>query len=214
MASDRRSHRLISNAIYNLVPQVWFLGLTIFTTPFVLHRLGVDAYGILSIVTIVAGYLAFLDLGLNVAVIKFIAAHDAKGERDEIRRVIQTALCVFLVMGLATAAALFFFSGSLARLLNTPENMQTEAASALRLSAISFGINLVMGVFSAIPRALQRFDLVNAFNLILGTLQILGTVLLLVSGLGLLAIVVWGCALSVVSLITYAAMGKRLLPHI
>ena len=214
MAGDRRSHRLISNAIYNLVPQVWFLGLTVFTTPFVLHRLGVDAYGILSIVTIVAGYLAFLDLGLNVAVIKFIAAHDAKGERAEIRRVIQTALCVFLVMALATAAALFFFSGSLARLLNTPATMQAEAALALRLSAISFGINLVMGVFSAIPRALQRFDLVNAFNLILGTLQILGTVLLLVAGFGLLAVVVWGCVLSVVSLITYAVMGKRLQPHI
>src|ERR1044071_4919545 len=121
MASDRRSHRLISNAIYNLVPQVWFLGLTIFTTPFVLHRLGVDAYGILSIVTIVAGYLAFLDLGLNVAVIKFIAAHDAKGERDEIRRVIETALFVFLSMAALTATALFFLSAVFARLLSVPD---------------------------------------------------------------------------------------------
>lgn len=214
MPDQRRAHKVIANAIYNLIPQVWFLGLTVFTTPVVLHRLGVDAYGILSIVTIVAGYLAFLDLGLNVAVIKFIAAHDAKGERDEIRRVIQTALSVFLVMALAAAAALCFFSASLARLLKTPESMQAEAALALRLSAVSFGVNLVMGVFSAVPRALQRFDLINALNLILGTLQILGTVLLLVSGFGLRAVVVWGCALSVVSLITYVAFAKRLLPHI
>ena len=212
MLSDRRSHRVISNAIYNLVPQVWFLGLTIFTTPVVLHRLGVDAYGVLSIVTIVAGYLAFLDLGLNVAVIKFIAAHDAKGESDEIRRVIQTALSVFLVMGVAAAAALFLFSDSLARLLNTPESMQPEAALALRVSAVSFGVNLVMGVFSAVPRALQRFDLINVLNLVLGSLQILGTVLLLVSGFGLRAVVVWGCGLSGISLITYIVVAKRLVP--
>src|SRR4051812_21289143 len=84
MPRERRAHRLMANAVYNLIPQFWFLGLTVFTTPFVLHRLGVDAYGILSIITVVAGYLAFLDLGLNVAVIRFIAAHDAKGERNEI----------------------------------------------------------------------------------------------------------------------------------
>jgi O-antigen/teichoic acid export membrane protein len=212
MAEVRRSHRVISNAIYNLIPQVWFLILTVFTTPFVLHRLGVDAYGILSIVTIVAGYLAFLDLGFNSAVIKFIAAHDAKGEGVEICRVIQTALCVFLLMALAAAALLFVFSGSLARILQTPESMQSEAVLALRLSAVSFGVNLVMGVFSAVPRALQRFDLVNALNLILGTLQILGTVLLLISGFHLQAVIVWGCALSGISLITYIAIAKRLVP--
>ena len=106
MTGEKRAHRLISNAIYNLIPQFWFLALTFFTTPFVLHRLGVDAYGILSIVTIVAGYLAFLDLGLNLAVIRFVAAHDAKGETDEINRVTQTALFVFLVIAAVTSAAL------------------------------------------------------------------------------------------------------------
>jgi O-antigen/teichoic acid export membrane protein len=212
MLNGRRSHRVISNAIYNLVPQVWFLGLTIFTTPVVLHRLGVDAYGVLSIVTIIAGYLAFLDLGLNVAVIKFIAAHDAKGEGAEIRRVIQTALSVFVVMALVSALALFLFSGNLARILKTPESMQAEAALALRLSAVSFAVNLVMGVFSAVPRALQRFDLINTLNLVLGTLQILGTVLLLLSGFGLRAVVVWGCVLSVISLATYITVAKHLFP--
>src|SRR5689334_9718997 len=98
MAAQRRAHRLMANALYNLAPQLWFLGLTVFSTPFVLHRLGVDAYGILSIVTVVAGYLAFLDLGLNVTVIRFIAAHDAKGERQEIARVTSTALFMFSVM--------------------------------------------------------------------------------------------------------------------
>lgn len=212
MQSERRAHRVISNAIYNLIPQLWFLGLTVFTTPFVLHRLGVDAYGILSIVTIVGGYLAFLDLGLNVAVIRFIAAHDAKGENEEIIRVTQTALFVFVVMAALTAAALFFLSSSFARLLSVPENLQSDAVLALRLGAISFGLNLVMGVFSAVPRALQRFDVVNLINVVIGTLQIVVTVILLAFGMRLLSVVVWGCFLSGLSLVTYAVVAKRLLP--
>lgn len=212
MPSHGRAHKVISNAIYNLIPQVWFLGLTVFTTPFVLHRLGVDAYGILSIVTIVAGYLAFLDLGLNVAVIRFIAAHDAKGETEEIVRVTQTALFVFLVMATVTAPALLFLCGSFARLLRVPDNLQADAVLALRLGAISFCVNLVMGVFWAVPRALQRFDIVNLLNVVIGTLQIAGTVVLLACGMGLLSVVVWGCLLSGLSLLIYVVVAKRLFP--
>jgi O-antigen/teichoic acid export membrane protein len=212
MPNPGRAHKVISNAILNLIPQVWFLGLTVFTTPFILHRLGVDAYGILAIVTIVAGYLAFLDLGLNVAVIRFIAAHDAKGETAEIARVIQTALSVFLAMATLAAAGLLLLSGSLARLLSVPDTLQTDAVNALRLGAISFGVNLVVGVFSAVPRALQRFDIINVLNVLIGTLQIAGTVVLLACGMGLLTIVLWGCALSAVSLLTYIVVAKRLIP--
>lgn len=214
MPSHGRAHKVISNAIYNLIPQIWFLGLTVFTTPFVLHRLGVDAYGILSIVTIVAGYLAFLDLGLNVAVIRFIAAHDAKGETAEIVRVTQTALFVFVVMAIIAAAGLLLLSGSFARLLSVPDRLQADAVLTLRIGAISFGVNLVMGVFSAVPRALQRFDVVNLLNVVIGTLQIGGTVILLACGMGLLSVVVWGCALSGLSLVTYIVVSKRLLPTI
>lgn len=210
--SPGRAHKVISNAIYNLIPQVWFLGLTVFTTPFVLHRLGVDAYGILSIVTIVAGYLAFLDLGLNLAVIRFIAAHHARGETEEIIRVTQTALFVFLVMAALAATALFFLSSAFALLLSVPDDLQSDAVMALRLGAISFGVNLVMGVFSAVPRALQRFDIVNLLNAVIGTLQIVGTVILLALGMGLLSVVAWGCLLSGVSLIIYVVVAKRLLP--
>jgi|GEM_PF-1456623 len=212
MQSQRRAHRVISNAIYNLIPQLWFLALTVFTTPFVLHRLGVDAYGILSIVAIVAGYLAFLDLGLNLAVIKFIAAHDAKDESDQINRVVQTALFVFLLMAMLTAASLFFLSGVLARMLKVPAGFEADAVLVLRLGGLSFAVNLVMGVFSAVPRALQRFDIVNRLNIVLGTLQIVVTVILLTLGFGLLSIVGWGCVLSVISLITYTAIARRLLP--
>lgn len=212
MPDPSRSHKVISNAIYNLIPQLWFLGLAVFTTPLVLRRLGVDAYGLLSIVSIVGGYLAFLDLGLNVAVIRFIAAHNAKGETEEIIRVTQTALFVFLVMAALTAAALFSFSSVFARLLSVPDGLQSDAVMALRLGALSFGVNLVMGVFSAVPRALQRFDIVNLLNVVIGTLQIVGTVVLLATGMGLLSVVLWGCLLSGLSLVIYVVVAKRLLP--
>jgi O-antigen/teichoic acid export membrane protein len=98
--------------------------------------------------------------------------------------------------------------------LSVPDGLQSDAVLALRLGAVSFGINLVMGIFSAVPRALQRFDIVNLFNVIIGTLQIVVTVLLLAFGKGLISVVLWGVSLSVLSLVTYIVVAKRLLPAI
>jgi O-antigen/teichoic acid export membrane protein len=182
--------------------------------PYVLHQLGVDAYGILSLVSIVVGYLAFLDLGLNTAIIRFIAMHNAKGESAEIVRVTESSLFVFLCLGCFACGALLLLSHPLAKLLNVPPPLFEETVFAFRLGAVGFGVNLVLGVFAAIPRALQRFDVVNLLQLVLGTTQLAGTVTLLKLGFRLPGLVVWGACVSCVSLVLHAFVAKRLMPEV
>lgn len=185
-----------------------------FTTPYVLHQLGVDAYGILSLVSIVVGYLAFLDLGLNTAIIRFIAMHNAKGEPTEIARVTQSSLFVFLCLGCCACGALLMLSHPLARLLDVPPRMFEDTVFVFRVGAVGFGVNLVLGVFAAIPRALQRFDVVNILQLFLGTTQLAGTVTLLKLGFRLRELVVWGACVSCASLVLHAFVAKTLLPDV
>jgi O-antigen/teichoic acid export membrane protein len=210
----RQSHRIIRNSLYNLVPQLWMLGLTIFTMPYVLHQLGVDAYGVLSLVSIIVGYLAFLDLGLNTAIIRFIALHNAKGERTEIVRVTESALFIFLCLGGFACGTLLLLSRPLANLLDVPSHLFEETVFVLRLGAVSFGANLVLGVFAAVPRALRRFDVVNILQLVLGTTQIAGTVILLKLGFRLREVVAWGACVSCLSLMLHAFVAKRLMPEV
>ncbi len=190
------------------------LGLTVFTMPYVLHQLGVDAYGILSLVSILVGYLAFLDLGLNTAVIRFITMHNAKGEPTEIVRVIESALFVFLCLGCFACGALLLLSHPLAKLLDVPAPLFEETVFAFRLGAVGFGVNLVLGIFAAIPRALRRFDVVNLLQLVLGTTQLAGTVTLLKLGFRLRELVVWGVCVSCVSLVLHAFVAKKLMPEV
>jgi O-antigen/teichoic acid export membrane protein len=182
--------------------------------PYVLHQLGVDAYGILSLVSIVVGYLAFLDLGLNTAIIRFIAMHNAKGESAEIVRVTQSSLFAFLCLGCCACGVLLLLSHPLARLLDVPPPLFEETVFAFRLGAVALGVNLVLGVFAAIPRALQRFDVVNLLQLVLGTTQLAGTVTLLKLGFRLRELVVWGACVSCASLVLHAFVAKRLIPEV
>jgi len=190
------------------------LGLALFTTPYVLHQLGVNAYGILSLVSIVVGYLAFLDLGLNTAIIRFIAVHNANGEPADIARVTESSLFLFLCLGCCGCGALLLLSHPLAKLLDVPPLLFEETVFAFRVGAVGFGVNLVLGVFAAIPRALQRFDVVNLLQLTLGTAQLAGTLTLLKLGFRLRELVVWAACVSCASLVLHAFVAKRLMPKL
>ena len=91
---------LFKNTIASFLSQFLLLGLGIITTPYVVHKLGDSEYGIISIVMIFIGYLSFLDLGIGWAIIKFVAEYKAHDSRDEIKKIVQTSLSVFLAGGL------------------------------------------------------------------------------------------------------------------
>ncbi len=50
-------------------------------TPFVIHRLGQEGYGIWTLITSLTGYISLLALGVPMACVRYLAQHVA--ERDD-----------------------------------------------------------------------------------------------------------------------------------
>ena len=67
--------RITSNVIYNWIGWIWPLLLGLIVTRFMVSHLGVTAYGIFALLSVVTGYLSIMDLGLSEATIKFIAEY-------------------------------------------------------------------------------------------------------------------------------------------
>ena len=71
-------------------------------TPFVLHRLGDEAFGLWVLVVTVAGYYGVFDFGICSAVLRYAALKRALGEKDGINEVVATAfyfyVCACLVV--------------------------------------------------------------------------------------------------------------------
>ena len=80
------SRSLIQSVLWNFFGNGWLLALAFFATPFIVHRLGVDLYGILTLVGIAIGYFAFLELGLGYAMVKYISQYLATVEEEKIRK--------------------------------------------------------------------------------------------------------------------------------
>ena len=91
---------LAHNTILNFIGQVIPLIVGVITIPFIIRGLGIERFGLLSLAWVVLGYFTILDLGLGRATIKFVAEALGKGEKDEISRIVWTAVTIQVILGI------------------------------------------------------------------------------------------------------------------
>ncbi len=210
-----RSFILIRNTVYNFFSSIWLLVLHFFTTPYIVRFLGVDAYGIYAIVFVVIGYFGFLELGFGKATIKFISAYYAKKDYEMIEQTISSGILVYLTMGIFGFILIALLTDILVtHIFNISEDLIPTAKFVFYVSAVSFMVNMLCSFFSSIPRALQRFDITNKVGIIVGTIQTGVSVLILYLGFYLKELMLFNLGVSVLTLIIYLIISKKLLPRI
>jgi len=206
---------LLRNIGYNFLAQFWFLTLSFFTTPYIVKTLGTDSYGLYSIIGVVMGYFSFLDLGLGNAIIKYLAEFYGKKDYEKMGKIIGTSLVVYGLIGFVGALILSFGTGFLVNsVLKIPTDLLSTAYFAFYVSAIGFLINMPLAIYGNIPNALSRMDITNIRNIFIGSINIFGIVGLLYYGYGLRQIVVLNVALSIVGIVIYVVVSKKLLPQV
>lgn len=210
-----RKRSLLSNSGIVLCTQVWSLFLSLFTTPYIIRKLGTDAYGILSLLVVLSGYLSFLDLGFGWGLIKYIAEFRAKDDREAIKKTVETSLFVFLSLGLVASLALILSASWVTNsVFNIPRILVPEAVKAIRISAVGFLLTFLVVVLSAFFKGMQRFDLSNITQTFFTSSYALGAVILLFFGKGLIEIVWLSLILSGLALLAHIFLANRLLPGV
>lgn len=207
--------KYLRNSLYNVigwgVPAI--LGLV--TTPYFVHRLGYDAYGLLTLITLVLGYFAFLDLGLFDALLKYVSHYHADGAFDRLNGALNSTLFFFIVIGGIGAACIlactryFVFTA-----FQIPAALHPLAVSCFSLSAVLFFLTLMLGALSKIPEALQRFEISNRITAGVSVAATLGNVLLLYLGYGVLQILTVNILSAASGILCVVLAAKRLIPRV
>ena len=201
------------NAIYNWVGWIWPLALQLVATPFIVSRLGVEAYGVFALLSVLLGYLSIMDLGFSEATVKFIAEHYGRQETSLLETIFRCSLLLYSLFGIVGAIILATLTTILVEIIfHTPQPLVQEAKFAFYVTAFSFLINMWVGVFSSVPKALQRYDLLNSLRLALGTLTTLGIVAVLALNLSLRAVVIVQFISSILGLWLHFVIVRYLLP--
>lgn len=154
-----------------------------------IKSLGASNYGFFIFLGTINGMASIANFGFGEASLRFIALYYNSKDKDSIKRIISTSFWTYIVLGSVATATISLMAGTLSGLLTDIKINSQEAVFLIRVSAITFLIRFVFGLFGTIPQALQRFDLSSKITIVetVGRVTLYVTVLLL--GFGLRGIV-------------------------
>jgi O-antigen/teichoic acid export membrane protein len=157
-------------------------------SPYLIHKLGAEGYGVWALCFSLVESYWFLDLGFRSATVKFVAHYWAREEYDKVSEVVNTGI----TYAGATAALMFlvvsFGARYVDRFFQISPTYRHSFFVLVMLVSFTWCINVVFSLYGACLEALQRFDLYNRIVIITTTLRVPGTLLLLYLGYGLIPI--------------------------
>lgn len=206
-----RTRRVARNTIFNYLSYGWRAILYLAATPYLVHRLSNDNYGIFAIALGTISYLEFLNVGLGDSITKYIAEDKDSHRRNQI---ITTNLVIYFVFGLLGAVLCAAFTQFfLLRLFIVPAGLHESFKLIFFVASISILFNLPLSVFPSVFRGLQRFDLVNTVTILVSTLNTAAMVGVVWLGGGVVSLMVVSTLVSTLGLSVNMFLLKRVMPE-
>ncbi len=200
------------NIFANLAAAAWVAGLTIAITPLQIHLLGIEAYGLVALISVLQVAVAALDLGLSATVTRQIAADASHRNRSSLD-LVDTASTVYWLIALLIAAAIYAGAPVLAaNWLRGATLSQTEVTRGIHLIAIYVALRWPVALYAGVLSGMQRMDALNVIKAGSVTLRLgAGFVLLLIFP-SLMVFLGWFVASAALELFAYAFVCYRSLP--
>lgn len=150
-------------------------------TPFLLHALGQNEYGLYSLVMSIVGYLSILDLGFGSTVTRYTVKYKEAGDKDGLYRLYSTLSLFYIIIGLIALLVCIVLSFSTQTLFGA--TMTPDEVQKLRIMIMLVGVNLLFSfplqISTSVIVAYEKFIFKNGLNLLRTLLQPATMILLL-----------------------------------
>lgn len=192
---------MLKNGLYNIVGGILRAGLTFLTIPALIRVIGIEEYGVWTLVSTVIGVVGLAEAGLTVSTTVFLSRDIAKNDTEGISQTL-TVITVAM-LSLASLAALILWMGSPHIIQLFPDLALHHSASALpaiELGAVVLWAKLMQQVMVGIEQAYQCYGLINLINLFQVSLTNLGMIAIALLGGRTLALMQWQVLTNIVLL--------------
>jgi O-antigen/teichoic acid export membrane protein len=206
--------RVLVSTISNYAGKIFALGIGFLMTPFLLHRLGASDYGLWVLVGSLVGYGALLDFGISSAITKYVSEYRARGQMQRAQTLVATGLALYSILGLLAFLLSIVLAPLFPVIFNLPPYQHEMAIRLVILSGLGLGISIPCTTPNAVLRGLQRFDILNVINATGTFLFFIATILVVLLGGGLLAIVAINIPLTLLMQIPSIWLIRKLAPEL
>jgi membrane protein EpsK len=137
------------------------MGTGIWFTPYLIHNLGIDLYGLVPLTTQFTDYMAVLTVALTTAVGRFLTIDLVHGDCDSANRTFNTAFWTSLLIGGCALPLIGVLVWAAPLILRIPEGAELSVRCLFAATMGSFLLTTVGSSFAVSTFARNRFDVRN-----------------------------------------------------
>jgi len=202
------------NTVFGVIANATVIATRLITVPIVIHHLGLDGYGIWSIIMVTAGYMRFGTAGIKSAFQKYVAEATGTGDYETANVLLSTGSICILVLSVVGLVPVTLFAKSLARASGVPPQFLLAAAASIAVLALTYAVANFGFAFEAIVMGGHRMDLTRKCSALLTLSEAVAIIAVLELGYGLLAMTVV-MALSELIYVVYSFhMSRKIVPQV
>ncbi len=171
----RLGDRLARNTLLNLTGLGTPFVVAVFAIPPLIAKLGIDRFGVLTLIWMVVSYLGLFDFGLARALTQQFSERLGKGEVDTLPGLAWNALALAMLLGILGGLAIIAVTPwAVEGIIKIPAQYRAESKQAFYITAASLPFVVSTAGLRGILESYQQFGIINAIRLPLGVFTFLG----------------------------------------
>ncbi|MDA9872690.1 hypothetical protein N8364_00915 [Saprospiraceae bacterium] len=152
--------QLKKNFIYNIISLLCTVGLGFYLVPFILSRVGVEAYGYIPIAMLAFDYMSVIIGSVNTSISRFMAFALSKDDKEDARRTYVSSFYLVLILELFFLPFLLYFTFCPEAIIEiTTTDLREEVQLLFGFTFLGNLLSFLNGVFGAPLYAFNRIDL-------------------------------------------------------
>ncbi|MBC2900023.1 lipopolysaccharide biosynthesis protein [Streptomyces cupreus] len=156
-AADTPARSLFSGMGFSALAQMAPLLTNLALTPYLIHQLGLDRFGVWALILVFLTTLTVLDGGVGASLARFYAYHGARGDREGTGRLVVGSLVLFLGLGALVTGLTVLTGPALVSALDVPPRLAREAQQLLLALGPLLALALASNSAIALLQANARF---------------------------------------------------------
>jgi O-antigen/teichoic acid export membrane protein len=160
-------------------------------TPFIIKMLGDSEYGLYTLIGAFVGYLSVLDLGLNNAIVRFVAQYRVQNDIKSQENFLAISLIIYTFIGLLITFFGIFFYFNLDALFHDTLSYHELSKAKIMLLILIFNIAITLpgGAFTGICTGYEKFIFPRILSIIKVVIRSVAVILILNNGADAIGIV-------------------------
>jgi O-antigen/teichoic acid export membrane protein len=156
------SKRIFLNIFSNWANLLILIGVKFFLTPFFIHKLGDEEYGVWILILSFIGYMEVLNLGLNTAIVRYLSKYFAVKDYKRMNEIFNTSFFLFSMIAVLIVILVFVLAFFVSDLFDFGGKMIYKIIFII--VGINFAFQFIGYALTAVLSAKQKYLEINIFG--------------------------------------------------